>query len=445
MGLLDIFRHNKIKEPIFYNEHDDKRLETLEDLLNKVGDDQKQLILNEINLIRIGLSGEKNVIYELMHSNEPIVFLHDISLPNVMTDSQIDFIVISRKCIFVLETKKLSGDVKIDNEGNFTRYLKNSKGETYNKVGIYSPITQNRYHVDAIKKLLIDNKYPKNLPILSLVVIANPKSIVDKKYAKSDVKKQVVKYDQLNSIISQTINNYNDIDISDKVMLEIAELIYNNDTEKSIDYVEKLKLNLIEEKENLNDEVFLENKDINSNNIKESDFDQVEDNVQSKDDKPLLNDELYEKLRKYRYDKSIKLKIKPFQVFTDVVLEQLILIKPRNKDEFISINGLGESKFESFGNEIINIIYPDINLIENNNINRDSIKDKDTLINELKKYRILKANEEGVPLYFIFNNQEMENLIEKMPSTYEALFEVKGFGKVKIEKYGKDILEILNR
>ena len=135
MGLLDLFRHNKIKEPIFYNEHDDERLKSLEELLDKVGDDQKQLILDEMNLIQIGLSGEKNVIFELMHSTNPIVFLHDVTLPNVMTDSQIDFIVITRKGLIVLETKKLIGDVTIDSEGNFTRYFKNSKGEVYKKEG----------------------------------------------------------------------------------------------------------------------------------------------------------------------------------------------------------------------------------------------------------------------------------------------------------------------
>ena len=424
MGLLDLFRHNKIKEPIFYNEHDDERLKSLEELLDKVGDDQKQLILDEMNLIQIGLSGEKNVIFELMHSTNPIVFLHDVTLPNVMTDSQIDFIVITRKGLIVLETKKLIGDVTIDSEGNFTRYFKNSKGEVYKKEGIYSPITQNRYHVDALRKLLNDNKYSKNIPILSVVVIANPKSIVNKKYAQSDVKKQVVKYDQLNNLINDVINFYQEVDISDNVMLEIAELIKNNDTCKSYNYIEKLKLNIIEEVE----EEIAE--------IKE-DTTELNENESSEENKS--NDELYEKLRSYRYQKSVEQKVKPYYIFTNEILEQLILVKPKNKEEFISINGLGEAKYNSYGEDIIRIIYPNelSKTLEDNN-------DNDALVKELKKFRYQKAEEENIPVYYIFNNQQMDSLIQAKPKTKEELLKINGFGPVKVEKYGEEILNILN-
>lgn len=424
MGLLDLFRHNKIKEPIFYNEHDDERLKSLEELLDKVGDDQKQLILDEMNLIQIGLSGEKNVIFELMHSTNPIVFLHDVTLPNVMTDSQIDFIVITRKGLIVLETKKLIGDVTIDSEGNFTRYFKNSKGEVYKKEGIYSPITQNRYHVDALRKLLNDNKYSKNIPILSVVVIANPKSIVNKKYAQSDVKKQVVKYDQLNNLINDVINFYQDVDISDNVMLEIAELIKTNDTCKSYNYIEKLKLNIIEEVEEEIEELKEDTTEINEN-------DSPEENKS--------NDELYEKLRSYRYQKSVEQKVKPYYIFTNEVLEQLILVKPKNKEEFISINGLGEAKYNSYGEDIIRIIYPNelSKTLEDNN-------DNDALIKELKKFRYQKAEEENIPVYYIFNNQQMDSLIQAKPKTKEDLLKINGFGPVKVEKYGEEILNILN-
>lgn len=35
-------------------------------------------------------------------------------------------------------------------------------------------------------------------------------------------------------------------------------------------------------------------------------------------------------------------------------------------------------------------------------------------------------------------------MIEKYPKTEEELLEVKGFGKVKLEKYGNTILDIFN-
>ena len=38
----------------------------------------------------------------------------------------------------------------------------------------------------------------------------------------------------------------------------------------------------------------------------------------------------------------------------------------------------------------------------------------------------------------------MKDLIEKNPKNEEELLKVSGFGKVKVEKYGKDILKILS-
>lgn len=106
MGILDIFKHNKIKEPIFYNEHDDLRLQMLDDLLLKVGDDQKSILEEEKKYVTIGLSGERNIIYELRRSLTPLIFLHDVTIENGFHDSQMDFIVITKKGLIVLETKK---------------------------------------------------------------------------------------------------------------------------------------------------------------------------------------------------------------------------------------------------------------------------------------------------------------------------------------------------
>lgn len=48
MGLLDIFRHNKIKEVTVLKDVDLSNLEKLEDLLDKVGDDQKDIVETQL-------------------------------------------------------------------------------------------------------------------------------------------------------------------------------------------------------------------------------------------------------------------------------------------------------------------------------------------------------------------------------------------------------------
>lgn len=72
-------------------------------------------------------------------------------------------------------------------------------------------------------------------------------------------------------------------------------------------------------------------------------------------------------------------------------------------------------------------------------VNQKSIEQ---LCEELKKYRLTTSKKENVPAYYIFSNEEMDRLIEKYPTNEKELLEVKGFGKIKVEKYGRDILKI---
>lgn len=47
--------------------------------------------------------------------------------------------------------------------------------------------------------------------------------------------------------------------------------------------------------------------------------------------------------------------------------------------------------------------------------------------------------------YFIYNNNQLVDLISRMPRDKEELKKVAGFGEVKVEKYGKDIIEIVGK
>jgi superfamily II DNA helicase RecQ len=45
--------------------------------------------------------------------------------------------------------------------------------------------------------------------------------------------------------------------------------------------------------------------------------------------------------------------------------------------------------------------------------------------------------------YFIYNDNQLKNLISKMPRNKEELQTVEGFCEIKANKYGDDILEIV--
>lgn len=78
-------------------------------------------------------------------------------------------------------------------------------------------------------------------------------------------------------------------------------------------------------------------------------------------------------------------------------------------------------------------------------VTSDGNEDKQALIKALKAFRLEKSRQEQVKAYFIFNDTQMEDLIKKNSQNKEELCQVSSFGKVKAEKYGDAILEVLRR
>jgi len=80
--------------------------------------------------------------------------LHDLYLEFEGLTAQIDYLIITRKHQFVIECKNLYGNIEINSAGGFTRMV--SYGRRTKKKGIYSPITQNRRHLELIKQIRAD-------------------------------------------------------------------------------------------------------------------------------------------------------------------------------------------------------------------------------------------------------------------------------------------------
>ncbi|WP_163195400.1 HRDC domain-containing protein [Clostridium thermarum] len=73
-----------------------------------------------------------------------------------------------------------------------------------------------------------------------------------------------------------------------------------------------------------------------------------------------------------------------------------------------------------------------------------STVDKESLTKALKAYRMAKASANKIPPYMVYNNEEMDRIIEVLPRNKETYLSIKGFGNVKYEKYGEDIINIIN-
>ena len=63
--------------------------------------------------------------------------------------------------------------------------------------------------------------------------------------------------------------------------------------------------------------------------------------------------ELFERLRALRKEISIELEMAPYMVFSDKALRGLCRLRPQTRDELIRVNGIGEKKADTFGEQFM--------------------------------------------------------------------------------------------
>lgn len=326
MGLFD-----KLKEPVFLKENGaaQLQLEKLKELRPLLNQEGQEKLDQEIKCLEYGIAGEKNIAYELKNSFLPMYILHDIYLESGDFSAQIDYLVITRKICFVIECKNLYGDIEINNNGDFIRTM--NFGGCRKKEGIYSPITQNQRHLDVMKKIKTEQrgnaitKFMTNQCFAdfnqSIVVLANPRTVLYAKYAKKEVKEKVIRADQLVAHIKNQLQKSKEAEKSDKQMLAWAESYMKLHMEQPVNYTEKYepyKLNTY--------------------------------------DKETGEEALLKALKAYRLAKSREEKVKPYFLYNDKQLEELISKRPENKEDLKKIYGFGEIKAEKYGEDILEIL-----------------------------------------------------------------------------------------
>ena len=85
----------------------------------------------------------------------------------------------------------------------------------------------------------------------------------------------------------------------------------------------------------------------------------IKENIEKAKEKPkseVLKDELFESLRKIRLDLAREKNIPPYVVFNDATLQEIATKRPKTEDEMKQISGIGEKKYELYGQIFIDAI-----------------------------------------------------------------------------------------
>ncbi|MGV2686655.1 DNA helicase RecQ, partial [Clostridium perfringens] len=84
------------------------------------------------------------------------------------------------------------------------------------------------------------------------------------------------------------------------------------------------------------------------------------------------NNELFELLRELRLNISREENVPPYVIFGDGTLKEMTVKYPLDKDSMLDISGVGETKFNKYGERFIEVIK---NYVEVNNIKPSNQKD----------------------------------------------------------------------
>ena len=75
-------------------------------------------------------------------------------------------------------------------------------------------------------------------------------------------------------------------------------------------------------------------------------------------ERPPEDSALFQKLRAWRTEQARSEQVPPYIIFSDAVLHELAAYKPSTRQELLVIKGIGPSKVEKYGAQVLGVIAP---------------------------------------------------------------------------------------
>lgn len=355
-----------LKAPHFYKADSDARRQLAE--LTEFSKVCPKAVLadveQDIRLLSYGIAGEEQVAFELANSYLPMIVLHDLHIEADGLSAQIDFLVITPKINLIIECKNLYGNIEVNSNGDFIRKME------YNghlkKEGIYSPITQNIRHLEMIRKVrgasknnfLTRTLFEKNFDSFykSVVVLANPKTIIDLKYAKKEVKNQIIRCDQLVDHIKKLQKESDELASPEKSMYDIADFYLKLHTPNTVDYRKKYGVveGVVENGETVPVVAVVES-DSDAGSAAAVGLDAAA-GMGLANDTNIEDTPIYKALKQYRLETSKAEGVKAYFIYNNAEMLAIIAAMPSTMEDLKKISGFGELKCQKYGEKILEIV-----------------------------------------------------------------------------------------
>lgn len=156
-------------------------------------------------------------------------------------------------------------------------------------------------------------------------------------------------------------------------------------------------------------------------------------------------------LFKWRSRQAKKQNTPPFKVLNNKTIIEIAKLKPRTREELLSIKGVTDNLWRRYGKFIISAIerggqYPPgwAPAVEPKREGRRSIHyDDQELAEKIKKWRQERAQASGIHPLAVLPGHLLIDLCLAKPQDLDQLAAMEGFGRVRVKKYGDEILRLL--
>ena len=296
----------------------------------------------QILLYKIGEIGENKVLDELKYSFYPMHIFKDISINIGEFQCQIDFVILTKKAMYLIECKNTKFNVKIDKTGSFYLINEGKKNRTF------SVLNQIERQKMILEQLDLGVEIKEMHPI---VVYANEETGIEIEDKDALRGIDVINLDRLNSLIREKEKDLEEIYTVEEIE-KIKNSLINPDI-KNNDYLEEdtvkweeYELRLLLEK-NINEKKALE-KIAEKNVLK---------NVKNEFNGSKISiAEFKDVLKKYLERKSEKLGVTSSSLMTEVMRDEILEKMPTTVNQLSKLLVSNSIYFHKISNDLLAMI-----------------------------------------------------------------------------------------
>lgn len=187
------------------------------------------------------------------------------------------------------------------------------------------------------------------------------------------------------------------------------------------------------------------------------------------DEAPAYPPDLYDGIVALREQLARSTDRDPYLVFENRTARELATYRPASMDALRTVWGIGERRAGWFGQELLRLIaewetaHPGAPPAASNPavqpalglrpgrvssgvtsaVSDEDVRPDDPLYVALRAWRSERARSEGAPAYTIFADRTLRDLVRLRPRNMHALMRVWGLGESRVERFGRDLLEVV--